>query len=141
MSATFLVDLVSAGVGAVSVAPQTIASATTVNGAGVDMDLSDGPIHGVVLNGDYNSTAAVTITLQESDTSGGTYTNIPDASLVLAADAAANDSDLLFIKADLRSKRWVRASVTVAGSTPSAPIAVAILGRRRILGTGTGFIS
>ena len=141
MSATFLIDLPSVAVGAVSVAPQTIASATTVNGSAVDMLESDGPIHGVILNGDYNAAAAVTVKLQEASDTNGPWTDIANATLILNADASDNDMKLLFLKTDYRTKRYVRAVVTVAGTSPSAVVGVAVLGRKRISGVGTGFVS
>lgn len=142
MSATFLIDLQHTVQGAASVAPQTIASNTTVNGSGVDLQLSDGPCHAFVITGDAgDGTTTIQVKLQESDTSGGTYTDISGATTTLSGSATANDNLAYAISTNQRLKRWVRAVViTASGVAVSVPIAVAVFARKKIVG-GAGYVS
>lgn len=142
MSATFLTDLeLNAFLGFTY--SGTITSDTTTNGSAVDCALSDGVIHLVGIVGNYGdaSTQAV-VKLQESDTSGGTYTDISGATTTLAASATANDNSVFAVQAIYRSKQYVRGVVvTSGGGTPSVPIALAVVGRKKITGSGTGTVT
>ena len=119
----------------------TITSDTTTNGTGVDMQLTDGPISAVIAVGNYgDASTTLAVTLTESDTSGGSYTAISGTQTKsYAASATANDNSAAVIKADKRSKRWVRAELTTAGGgTPSVPVAVVLMGRKKLVG-GAGY--
>ncbi len=138
--ATQLTDLVTTGQLAMTYYG-TITTDTTTASTAVDCQLIDGPIHAVVVVGNYgdSSTTAV-VSFTESDTSAGSYTAISGAdTLSLSASATANDNSAHFIKADKRSKRYVKMSVlTAGGGTPSVPLAMAIFGRKKISGEGSG---
>lgn len=139
MSATFLPDLSTAGLLGYSYLG-TITSNTTTNGTGVDCLNVDGPVYGVVITGDCgDATTTITVNLTESS-DNTTFTAITGASVARAASATANDNVAFFVKEDgNRSKRYVRAEiVTASGSSISVPIAVAILGRKKVSGSGGG---
>jgi hypothetical protein len=151
MSATFLTDLQHAGQYGNSVAPQTIASATTVNGTAVDLAKSDGPVTAILNTGDCgDGTLTLSVKLQEaiedpaskgnplssdwSDVVNGAFANYTGATL---ADILA-----VALQVKYRTKRFVRAVVvTAGGGTLSVPIQVGILSRLKISGTGDGHVS
>ncbi len=140
MSATFLPDLANAGLIGYSVAPQTISSATTVNGTGVDCLNGDGPVYGIFTTGNCgDGSTVITCFLEESVDNSNAWTAITGASSVLAASATANDN-LAFVVASSgnRSKRYVRANVTTLGGTPSVIISGCILTRKHISGSSNG---
>jgi hypothetical protein len=140
MPATFLVDLKNVAVGGVSVLPQTIGSATTVNGDAIDMQLSEGPIHLVVVTGDCgDSTLTLDAKLQESVDGSNNFTDVTDGAMAQLAGATGGDKKMVVVSTAKRTKRYVRAVVTTAGGgTLSAPVAALVLGRKKISGTGTG---
>ncbi len=139
MSVTFLADLSTAGLIGYSVAPQTISSATTVNGTGVDCLNGDGPVHGIFTTGNCGDGSTVITCFLEESTDNSTFTAITGASTVLAASTTANDN-LAFVVSSSgnRTKRYVRANVTTLGGTPSVIISGCILTRKHISGSGTG---
>jgi hypothetical protein len=138
MSATFLVDLEAALVGDASIRPTAALTADT-NGTGIDLSLTDGPVHAIVIAGvtDFASLDEVyAIRLEESDTSGGTYTAISGATAAITATATC-----ALISTGFRSKRWVRAVLDVSGTTPSIFLTVYVCGRRKIAGSGAGTVT
>lgn len=141
MSATFLPDLVTAALLDYTYLG-TITSNTTTKGDAVDCLDVDGPIYAVVITGDVgDASTTVQVKLQESvDTTDGNFGDITGATHTLSGSATANDKLAYFVKEDgNRSKRYVRAVVvTASGSSISVPIAIAILGRKKITGSGNG---
>lgn len=135
-------DFLNQVLGGISVLPQTIASATTVNGTGVDCLNTEGQVFGLVLTGNVaGADTTVDVKLQESD-DNSTFTDMKDAfgnvaKITQLAGATAGDNQFLPING-IRTKRYVRGSATTTGSSVSAPIAVAVLSRKDITGTGTG---
>ena len=121
----------------------TIASDTTTDGNAVDAVDSDDHITAVFLIGNSgDGSTTVSLRIVESDTSGGSYTLISGAQKDLGASATANDNTVHFISTRLRSKRWLKARVvTAGGGTPSVPVAAAFLLRKKITGTGTGYVT
>ncbi len=141
MSATFLTDLKNAIVAGTTIAPQTISSATTTNGLAVDMQLSDGPIHLVVTLGDCgDATSTLAITFQESaTTTSGDFGDITGGpTLTTTASATANDNTVFALSTNLRTKRYIRAVLTTLTGSVSFIVAVAVVGRKKILGSGSG---
>lgn len=135
MPATFLVDLKNAAVGDASIRPQAALTASA-NGGGVDFLNADGPVTLIATAGatDFASTdETYVLKLQESDTSGGTYTDISGATVSITA---ANTTK--YVATQLRTKRWVRAVVTIGGTTPSILLTALVLARKKISGTGNG---
>lgn len=140
MSAAFAGDVKNTAFLGVSVLPQTISSATTVNGSAVDAQTSDDILSLVYCTGNVgDGSTVITIKIQESDASGGTYADITGATVTLAASASANDNLCAAISTRLRSKRYVRGVVTTAGGTPSVPIAAHFIGRKKITHSNTGY--
>jgi len=142
MSATFLTDLENVALtGAGHVPGTTISTATTTLGTAVDCQAMEGPISGIFLTGNVgDATLTLQFKLQESDTSGGSYTDIADGvGSVSTASASANDNLVTIITATQRTKRYVKtAIVSAGGGTLSAPVASAVVGRKKIVGSSTG---
>jgi hypothetical protein len=139
--ATYIGDFANQFQGDASIRPQA-AYVSTTNGTGIDMQLSDGPITLLVTIGvtDFSSgDETYTFKLQESDTSGGTYTDIsgvPSVAWTAVGGDVQNTTKLVLTK--LRSKRWVRAVATLGGTTPSCLGTAVIVGMKKILGTSPG---
>lgn len=140
MSNTFFADVKNAMVGGVSITPQTYSTAGAKTGTAVDMQLSDGPVHAVVITGtcgDANTTFVVK--LQESDTTtSGDFTDFTSSESTLTY-AGTDGSNLFYaVSSNERTKRYVRVVVTIATTgTASTIIAAAVLGRKKIIG-GSG---
>lgn len=101
-------------------------------------------MHAFFLTGNAgDGSTLIQFKLQESDTSGGSYTDIADGvNTALAASATANDNLVVVISAAKRSKRYVKAVVvTSGGGTPSVPVAAFVMGRKKITGSGQGYVS
>jgi hypothetical protein len=100
---------------------------TTTNGAAVDLVDSDGncfaSLHVGAVTG---TTPTLDVKIQESDTSGGTYSDITGATF--AQQTTSNHYLLINFK---RSKRFCRAVATIGGSSPSFTLAVALLGIKK----------
>ncbi|NBW10082.1 MAG: hypothetical protein EBR82_18845 [Caulobacteraceae bacterium] len=132
------VDLRNQLVGAPSQLPGSTAlsGTTAANGSAVDCDLADGPIYGIFNTGAATGSPTsftVTCKLQESDTSGGTYTDlVSQTTLVLSAGSTMG------IIQGIRTKRYVRTVVTPAftgGSSPTVPTSANVVGQKRRIGT------
>lgn len=72
------------------------------------------------------TTPTLDVKMQESDTSGGTYADISGATI--AQVTAADKYKVINFR---RTKRFCRAVATIAGTTPSYALAVAILGQKK----------
>lgn len=138
--ATLIVDFANQAQGDYSLR-SAAADTSTRTGGGVDLQLTDGTVHAVFAVGvtDFSSgDETYTFKLQESDTSGGTYTDITGAT---AAWTAASGTDvqnsIKMVTSKIRSKRWVRAVVTIGGTTPSSFTSAFVFGQKKILG-GSG---
>jgi len=111
---------------AVSIKPQTATS--TVTGAAVD---TLGYGEGVALlevGAVSGTTPTLDVKIQECDTSGGTYTDVPGATFTQVT-AADNEQK---IKLDLKAKsgsrkRYIKAVGTIAGTSPSFDLFLGIL--------------
>lgn len=128
-------DLQNALVHGVSIAPGTQqAGDGTKNGSWVDMGESLGPVHGLVAigNTDEYSVFDVSVKLQEADDSSGT--NAQDingtgsdpvgpgveTNTIASASATDNENTSVVVTAHNRSKRYVRAVVTINGTELSS---------------------
>lgn len=120
-----------------SVAPA--AQSASVNGAGVDCTGVDGPINAISTVGAATgapTSYTVTAKLQESDTSGGTYTDIVTQSSP-GAQAAAGSVAVRGI----REKKFVRVVQTiafVAGTSPTIATSAVLIGQQRAYGLQPG---
>jgi len=141
MAQGFLDDLKNTALqNGASIAPQTLTAVATTNGTAVDCDLTDGAITMQVVTGETgDATLVLNAKLQESDTSGGTYTDVVEGAIAPITGATAGDNRVVMVSTRKRTKRFCRAVVTLAGAgTLSVAIAAFITGRLRITGTGTG---
>jgi len=109
-----------------SIAPQTIT--VTTNGGAIDLDNTLEGFAELVVGAVSGTTPTLDVKVQESDTSGGTYTDIAGATFTQVT--AANKQQLINFK---RSKRWLRAVATVGGTTPSFALAVSVFGRKKVV--------
>lgn len=138
-------DVASTAYATYSIVPgTTISTDTTTSGTAIDMQTTEGPVTGVFLTGNAgDASTTITFKLMECDTSGGVYTNIADGvGSTLAASASANDNLVTLITATKRTKRYVKCVVvTAGGGTPSVPVAAFAFARKKISGTGTGYVS
>lgn len=114
----------------------TISTDTTTDGNAVDCDGADDHITGVFLTGNAgDASTVITLRLVECATSGGSYTAISGAEIVLTASATANDNLVKFISTRNRSLRYVKCRVvTSGGGTPSVPVAACVIARKKISG-------
>lgn len=106
---------------------QSLVSATrTSSGNGSAVDMQDcGPEVAAVLDVGTvtGTTPTLDVKLQESDTSGGTYSDISGATFTQVT--ASNNQQT--IQVANRTKRYVRAVATIAGTSPSFPCSVQIV--------------
>jgi hypothetical protein len=148
----FVPDLKNTHSAFVSVAPQTIASATTTNGSSVDLNDCHGSVHVLVATGNCgDSTLTLDIKLQqaiEDSANPGTALSsdwsdcTPNGAFSQLAGATAADNLGLILSHWHRSKRFVRVVVTTAGGgTLSVPISALVLSAKKIVGSGTGTYS
>ena len=137
MAFATLHDLPNNGFLKASVAPA--AQSATVNGTGVDCTGVDGPVCAISQVGaTTGSPTSFTVTgkLQESDTSGGTYTDIANQ-YSPGAQAAAGVVGLR----GLRTQAFVRVVQTiafVAGTSPTVATSAAIVSQNRSFGLQPG---
>jgi hypothetical protein len=137
MAFATLHDLPNNGFLGVSVAPA--AQTATVNGAGVDCTVVDGPINAISQVGaaaGSPTSYTVTAKLQESDTSGGTYTDLATQSSPGAQTAAG----AVAIRG-IRTKKFVRVVQTIAfvsGTSPTIATSAIVIGQNRTFGLQPG---
>lgn len=111
--------------GANTVEPKALT--TTTNGAAVDLADSDGQCFATLHVGAVTGTTpTLDVKIQESDTSGGTYTDVSGATF--AQVTASNKWQALNFK---RTRRFCRAVATIAGTTPSFTLAVVLFGQKK----------
>ena len=105
--------------------------AASTNGAGVDLVEYTGMTKFVLNSGQAtgNANATADIKLQHSDTSGGTYTDVPNGAFTQVTNAGASHQELM-INVD-QVKRWVRAVVTLGGTTPAVVAGVSMFGKKQ----------
>lgn len=115
----------------------TITSDTTTDGTAVDVQDYEGQVHLVITVADAgDASTAFVVSLIECATSGGTYTAVTGATRSFTASATANDNVGYFISAKNVQQKFVKARVvTSGGGTPSVPIHVSVLGRKKIAGS------
>jgi hypothetical protein len=107
---------------------QPSALTTTTNGSAIDLILSDGSCFASLHVGAVTGTTpTLDVKIQESDTSGGTYSDITGATFAQQTTATHH----LWINFK-RSKRFCRAVATIGGSSPSFTLAVAIFGGKKV---------
>jgi len=106
-------DLGSNLVGGPSVPPKShSASVTTGAGVAVDLVAAEGNCFLVAMTGTITGTPSFAVQAEESDTSGGSYTNVPTGGAVTVA--AANTTYVITFK---RTKRFLKVKATLTGTT------------------------
>lgn len=128
-------DIAHSIANAISIAPIALSAVATTNGTGVDLSGYEAAAM-LLTSGVQGGTAPVlTLTLQESS-DNTTWNVVADAQVIAASGlnstgfvvAASSTVELGYIGA----KRYIRASVALAGTTPTAVVSgVAVLGRAR----------
>lgn len=146
MASVFLIDPTNALQTSLSLAPQTISSATTTKGTGVDCLATEGPVHLHYTTGATgDTTLTLTVKLQEStEDVDGSYGDLsPSITTTLAAGSATAADNLAgWLTSHARTKRWVRAvAVTSGGGTLSVLIAASIVATKKVIGTGNGSLT
>lgn len=115
--------------------PQVLTA--SANTTGLDTgDLTGTGINAYLLFGAGTGSGTVDVKLQECDTVGGTYTDIPGATFTQLVVANVNTVYELFTQK--QTKRFVRAVLTVGG-TVSFATSVLMQGQLRNSGNSTGF--
>ncbi len=126
-------DLVNNAGGGVSILPGSTAltGTTVINGAAIDCQQLDGPVHGIFALGAATGAPdsfTVTCKLTECETSGGSYTDMADqTSLVLTSGSSRG-----FVRGT-RTKRYVKCVETpafVGGTSPTIPSSAQIVGQK-----------
>lgn len=134
MPATFLVDLKNQLHGDVSVCQTFDGTTAGHEGNAVDMQLSDGPLFGVLAFGSVTgSSVDVDVKLQECDTSDGNFTDCTNGAFTASYSESTADNVLEVVNAR-RTKRWARAHVVIAGTVTSVPVTVLVAAQKKILG-------
>lgn len=137
MSATFLIDMADTTLLGRSISSSS-ASTTSANGTSIDMQLSDGPIHALVdCSASSGTTPKCVVQLQHS-TDNSTWTNIPAEDVNQPANVTLTTSGLSILSTNQRLGRYVRATTTITGTSPSFTLSVIVIGRKRITGSGVG---
>lgn len=115
--------------------PQVVTA--SANGTGGDTSpLTGNGLNAALMFGAGTGTGTLDIKLQESDTLGGTYTDIPGATFTTLV--VANVNSLYKVFTQKQTKRYVRAAMTVGG-TVSFSVAVLLFGQLRNSGNASGF--
>ena len=104
----------------------TAARTATGNGTGIDMQTRDGDLYLVLDSAaGTGTTPTLAVTVESSDTLGGTYTAISGAAFTTVTTTASQQS--LVISKD-ESRRFVRVTYTITGTTPSFTFSVNAVG-------------
>lgn len=139
MALAIISDFANVAQGGLSISPEAAITASA-NGSGIDMQLSDGPVHLIAMAGATDFTSGdetYSWKLQESDTSGGTYTDITSSNGTSSVSTTAANT-AVYLSVNTRLKRWVRAVVTIGGTTPSIVPAAYVFASKKTLGGGAG---
>ena len=138
MPATFIADLKNQGMGAASIAPVT-APASTVNGTGIDLQLSDGPINALLVTGTASGGTSPTLAVKiQESADNSNWDDLKSFDTLSGSDLSGQFS---FLGKLLRTKQYVRAVATVTGSPTALPLSVIILAGKKIAGSGNGALT
>lgn len=100
----------------------------TANGAGVDMLDYEGSAIVVLDCGAIGGTSpTLDVRLQESDTSGGTYTDVAGGGYTQITAAGTQKLTL----AIQNTKRWIRVASTIGGTTPTPEYGVYLVAQKK----------
>lgn len=100
------------------------------NGAAIDLQQYVGDVKVVLSTSAGGGTSpTLDVKLQESDTSGGTYTDIAGAAFAQVTAAALTTA--LTVNAD-SAKRYIRAVTTIGGTSPTFDLALVAVGVKQV---------
>lgn len=103
----------------------------TANGSGIDIRDYVGDLKVVLSSSAGGGTApTLDVKLQDSDSSGGTYADISGAAFTQVTGAAASTQSLT-IDADA-VKQFIRAVITIAGTSPTFDMALVAVGVKQV---------
>jgi hypothetical protein len=122
---TWINDLASNVVGGVALA-SALRTDGAVAGLAVDMSEAFGNVFAIAVSATVTD-GTYAIKMQEDPASGGTYVDIAGATMSLVA---TDDNGLKFLTFR-RTKRFVRAHITVAASTTGGTVGVIVLGMKK----------
>ena len=126
--ATWIQDIVNNCINELGLAPQSVADAT-VDGTGVDFNNSDMGMWAEVNFGAITGTGVTAaVKLQESETQGGAYTDISGGAFAVKDETGDNTHETINFT---RTKRWVRMTITGAGTTPAILVSGSIHGQKK----------
>lgn len=139
--ATAVIDLANQMVVGRSLVVTAAASTTAYNGGAVDMQLTDGPVFGVLSSGTVTGTALnLVCKLQEGDDTT-TFTDLVSGGVWSTTYNETTADDLAVIVNGRRTKRYVRAVAAITGTAvTSVPISLVVMGQKKILG-GSGTVT
>jgi len=99
------------------------------NGTGVDVLLLEGKAIAILdITNVSGTTPTADVKLQESDTQGGTYTDIAGAAFTQVTTGASLQKIAVEIDP---AKRWARAALDVGGTSPVYGVAVTLIGQKK----------
>lgn len=111
-----------------SLIPNDVVTAT-VTGSAVDLQDYEGDIAAVLDAEAGGASVTYAVKFTESDTSGGTYTDVSDGAFTTTAANTAS-VETISINTD-EIKRYVKVVVTVAGGTGAGAVSVTALGIKK----------
>jgi hypothetical protein len=121
-----IVDLKNGTLYKASIPPQTVNANT--NGVGVDLVSCDGRSQALISFGTLAANTVVYVTVQESD-DNTTFAALADTANTNTGNL--NTSNTVTALGFQRSKRYLRAVATIAGTNASAPMSVEIIEQRK----------
>jgi hypothetical protein len=119
---------------------QPIASVTsTTNGTAISTSDLVGPLNILAVSGAATGTGSTfTVTLQESATSNGTFTDVPDGTVAVFTETT--DDTVVAKLINRTTLPWVRTRIVVAGAnSPTASLFVLLQGQLINAGFSGGF--
>ena len=140
MALVVISDFANVVQGGLSISPEAAITASA-NGSGIDMQLTDGPVHLIAQAGatDFSSgDETYSWKLQESADNSTGWTDITSSNGTSSVSTTAANT-AVYLSVNTRLKRWVRAVVTIGGTTPSIVPAAFVFASKKIVGTGAGF--
>lgn len=132
---THLVDLKNQLVGGKSLCQTLAATTATHSGDYIDMNLSDGPVFGVLTLGTCTgSGVSIAAKLQECATTDGTYTDVTNGGFTTYTESTGDNA--FEVVNGRRTARYVKAYLVLSAvtSVTSIPISVTIFGQKKVLG-------
>ena len=139
MALAVIADFANVVQGGLSISPEAAITASA-NGSGIDMQLSDGPVHLIAQAGATDFTSGdetYSWKLQESADNSTNWTDLVSSNGTSSVSTTAANT-AVYLSINTRLKRYVRAVCTIAGTTPSIVPAAFVFANKKIVGSGSG---